>query len=301
MPTSRVLDLETVDYFEPKSVSEAVSVLLRYGERATIVAGGTDVMVDLKYREEPQCLINIKRIPNMSYIREDKDCLRIGALTPIREIEISEQVREKFPILWGASNQFASIQIRNMATIGGNICRASPAGEMLAPLLVLEARANVIFPEGEKIIPLNSFFVGPSKTSLGTKGLLKEIEIPYPPAGNCGLYLKHAVRGAMDIALVGVAILIAPDSAGMIASEVRIGLAAVAPTPMRARKAENMLQGKVFHQEGLGAVAKQAAEEARPITDHRATADYRRWIVEALVRRGLTTAWQDGRKEESHD
>ena len=156
-----------MDYFEPKSVHEALSLLAKYGDEARVIAGGTDVMVDMKYKEEPGCLVNIKRIPGMSAIEENGGGLRIGSLVTIREIETSRLIRERLPLLWEACHQFASLQIRNTATIGGNICRASPSGETLAPLLVLEAKAKLAFSEGQKIEGFNSLFLGPGRTSLG--------------------------------------------------------------------------------------------------------------------------------------
>ena len=281
-----------MEYFEPKTISEAVSLLAKYGESAKVVAGGTDVIVDIKFKEEPPCLVNIKRIPALSYVREDKGFLRIGALTSIREIEMSSLVRQKLPLLWEASHQFASLQIRNTATIGGNVCRASPSGEMLAPLLVLEANAVARFPRGEKKLPFGELFLGPGKTLLGSKGLLKEIEIALPPQESAGVYLKHAVRGAMDIAMVGVAVLVTPDAGGKKAKDVRIGLGAVAPTPIRAKSAEKALRGKVVARALVEEAARRAAADAKPITDHRASAEYRRWIVEALTRKGLAQAWK---------
>lgn len=281
-----------MEYFEPKSLREAVSLLKRYGEGAKVIAGGTDVLVDMKFKEEPLCLVNIKRLPGMSYIREDNGCLRIGALTSIREIETSPVVRQKLPLLWEAAHQFASLQIRNTATIGGNVCRASPSGETLAPLLVLGAIAHARFPKGEKKLPLGDFFLAPGKTLLGSKGLLREIEVPVPSKGSRGAYLKHAVRGAMDIAIVGVAVLVTPDAGGQKAKDVRIGLGAVAPTPIRARRAEKALRGKVVGRALMEGAARIAASESSPISDQRSSAEYRRWIVEALTRRGLAEAWR---------
>src|SRR5919112_3844748 len=173
-----------MEYFEPKSIEEALSLLTKHGIEAKVIAGGTDVMVDIKYKEEPACLINIKKIPGLTKIQENGGSLRIGALATIRELETSTILREKLPVLWESSHQFASLQIRNTATIGGNICRASPSGETLAPLLVLEAQAKTVFSEGEKNQPFSSFFKGPGKTSLGSTGLLTEIEVPYPPAAS---------------------------------------------------------------------------------------------------------------------
>jgi aerobic carbon-monoxide dehydrogenase medium subunit len=281
-----------MDYFEPKTLSEALSLLQKYGEQTKVIAGGTDVMVDIKYKEEPGGLVNIKKIPGLSGIQENGASLRIGPLTTIREIETSALVRDKLPVLWEASHQFASLQIRNTATIGGNICRASPSGETLSPLLVLEAKAKFAFSDGEKTEPFTSFFQGPGKSSLGAKGLLTNIEIPYPAAGSRGVYLKHAVRGAMDIAMVGVAVLITPDAAKNSFQDVRIGLGAVAPTPVRAPKTEALLRGKPVTAALLKEAAAMAASESSPISDQRSSAEYRRWIVEALTRRGLAETWK---------
>ena len=201
-----------MEYFEPKTVGEALSFLDKHGAEAKVIAGGTDVMVDIKYKEEPGSLVNIKKLPGMSGIKENGGSLRIGALTTIRDLETNALVRDKLPALWEASHQFASLQVRNTATIGGNICRASPSGETLAPLLVLEATGKCAFSDGEKTHPFTSFFQGPGKSVLGAKGLLTEIDVPYPAAGSKSVYLKHAVRGAMDIAMVGVAVLITPDA-----------------------------------------------------------------------------------------
>jgi carbon-monoxide dehydrogenase medium subunit len=281
-----------MEYFEPRSVSEALSVLAKHGAEAKIIAGGTDVMVDIKFKEEPGGLVNIKKIPGLSGISENGAGLRIGPLTTIRDIETNTLVRDKLPVLWEAAHQFASLQVRNTATIGGNICRASPSGETLAPLLVLDAKAKLAFGDGEKIVPFRSFFQGPGKSSTGNTGLLIEIDVPYPQPGSKSVYLKHAVRGAMDIAMVGVAVLMTPDSGKNNIEEVRIGLGAVAPTPVRAPKTEALLRGKPLSASLLREAAALAASESSPITDQRSSAEYRRWIVEALTRKGLEQTWK---------
>ena len=216
----------------------------------------------------------------------------IGALATIRDVETSAVVRDKLAVLWESSHQFASLQIRNTATIGGNICRASPSGETLTPLLVLEAKAKLAFADGERTEPFTAFFQGPGKCSVGSNGLLTEIEVPYPAAGSRGVYLKHAVRGAMDIAMVGVAVLITPDASKNSLQDVRIGLGAVAPTPRRATKTEALLRGKSLSGALLKEAAAMAASESSPISDQRSSAEYRRWIVEALTRRGLEQTWK---------
>jgi len=281
-----------MDYFEPKSIGDALSLLAKHGAAAKLIAGGTDVMVDMKFKEEPGCLVNIKKIPGLGGIRENGAGLRIGALTTIREIEANALVREKLPVLWEASHQFASLQVRDMATIGGNICRASPSGETLTPLLVLEAKGILAFAEGEKTEPFASFFQGPGKSAVGSNGLLTAIEIPYPAPGSKSVYLKHAVRGAMDIAMVGVAVLITPDAAKNSLQDVRIGLGAVAPTPLRAPKTEALLRGKPLTAALVKEAGALAAAESKPISDQRSSAEYRRWIVEALTRRGLEQTWK---------
>src|SRR5919108_259138 len=281
-----------MDYFEPKTIGEALSVLAKYGDQAKVIAGGTDVMVDMKYKEEPGCLINIKRIPGLGNIQENNGSLRIGPLVTIREMETSRLVRENLPLLWESCHQFASLQIRNTATIGGNICRASPSGETLAPLLALEAKAKLAFSDGEKTEVFTSFFQGPGKSSLGSKGLLTAIDVAYPAKGSRGVYLKHAVRGAMDIAMVGVAVLATPDAAKGNLQDIRIGLGAVAPTPIRAVKTEALLRGKPLTAALVKEAAAMAASESSPINDQRSSAEYRRWIVEALTRRGLEQTWK---------
>lgn len=281
-----------MEYFEPKSISEALSVLEKHGAEAKVIAGGTDVMVDIKFKEEPGSLVNIKKLPGLGGIKENGGSLRIGALATIRDLETNALVREKLPVLWEASHQFASLQVRNTATIGGNICRASPSGETLAPLLVLEATGKCAFSDGEKSQPFTSFFQGPGKSVLGAKGLLTEIDVPYPAAGSKSVYLKHAVRGAMDIAMVGVAVLITPDPGKNNMQDVRIGLGAVAPTPIRAPKTEALLRGKPLTAALLKEAAALAASESSPISDQRSSGEYRRWIVEALTRRGLEQTWK---------
>src|SRR5205814_9666983 len=196
-----------MDYFEPKTITEALSVLAKYGEHANVIAGGTDVMVDMKYKEEPGCLVNIKKIPGLDTIQENGASLQMGPLVTLRDIETSRLVRERLPLLWESCHQFASLQIRNTATIGGHICRASPSGETLAPLLALEANAKLAFRDGEKTEAFSSFFQGPRKTSLGSKGQLTGSAMPYPPKGRHVDYLTHDARRAMDIVTLSVAVL----------------------------------------------------------------------------------------------
>jgi aerobic carbon-monoxide dehydrogenase medium subunit len=286
-----------MDYFEPKTLSEALALLAKYGENAKVIAGGTDVLDDMKYKEEPECLINIKRIAGLGSIQENGGGVSIGPLVTIRELETNRLVRERLPLLWDSCHQFASLQIRNTATIGGNICRASPSGETLTPLLVLGAKAKLAFSDGDKLESFSSLFVGPGRTTLGFKGLLTEIEVPYPSEQSRGVYLKQAVRGAMDIAMVGVAVQITPGANATV-QDVGIGLGAVAPTPVRATKAEAMVRGKPLTAAVVQEAAQMAAMESTPISDQRSSAEYRKWVVEALTRRGLEQSWKSATGKE---
>jgi CO/xanthine dehydrogenase FAD-binding subunit len=170
-----------MEYFEPKTLGEALSYLDKHGAGAKVIAGGTDVMVDIKFKEEPGALVNIKKLPGLSGFTENGGSLRIGALTTIRDLEANALVRERLPVLWEAAHQFASLQVRNTATIGGNICRASPSGETLAPLLVLEASGKCAFTDGEKSQSFTSFFQGPGKVC----SLRSTCPIPSPAAKEC--------------------------------------------------------------------------------------------------------------------
>ena len=236
--------------------------------------------------------MNIKRIPDLSAIRESNGGVHIGPLATIHELEESDLVRERLPLLWSAAHQFASLQIRNTATIGGNICRASPSGETLAPLLVLEAEAEVTFSDGARTEPFSAFFKGPGQTSLGAKGLLTGISVPFPADGSHAVYLKHAVRGPMDIAMVGVAVMATANADKTALDDVRIGLGAVAPTPIRAPKTEALVSGKALDAALLKEAGACSASESSPITDQRSSGEYRGWIVDALTRRGLAQCWQ---------
>ena len=236
--------------------------------------------------------MNIKRIPDLAAIRENGGGVQIGPLATIHEIEESDLVRERLPLLWQAAHQFASLQIRNTATIGGNICRASPSGETLAPLLVLEAQAEMAFSDGPRTEPFGAFFRGPGETSLGSRGLLTGITVPFPAGESHAAYLKHAVRGPMDIAMVGVAVMATPNADQTALEDVRIGLGAVAPTPIRASRTEALVRGKAPDAALLKEAGASAASESSPITDQRSSGEYRGWIVEALTRRGLAQCWQ---------
>ncbi len=278
------------EYFEPATLAEAVALLGRCNGKASLLAGGTDLLVEIKeHIRRPDYVINIKQIPGMEELSYDaKAGLRFGALVTSRAIEISPAVQEKYPGLAQAVRELGSIQVRNRATVVGNICRASPSADTLPPLIADGASARIYGPEGERIVVLEEFFTGPGETVLKPDELVTEITIPPPPARTGRIYIKHGRRKAMELATVGVAISLTLE--GDTCREVRIALGAVAPTPIRARRAESLLRNQVIDEHLIEQAARTAMGEARPIGNVRASAEYRRRMVEVLTRRAITQA-----------
>jgi carbon-monoxide dehydrogenase medium subunit len=283
--------LKEFEYFEPSTISDVISLIAQYGVAAKVLAGGTDLLVEMKERKtNPKCLISIKGIPGLDYIEcDEKKGLKIGALTTIRQIETSRLIREKFPPLFESVRVLGSIQVRNLATIGGNICRASPCSDTVPPLLALDASVKLQSPSEERVLPLKDFFVGPGMTVLNlNRELLTEITVPLPSPSTRGTYLSISRRAAVDLTLVGVAAAAAIDNkANGVWKNVRIVLGAVAPTPIRALEAEKVLEGKRAQAALLAEAAQIACEESRPISDVRASASYRKEMVKVLVQRAL--------------
>lgn len=295
------------DYCEPTTLEEAISALLECGEDAKILAGGTDILVRMKRRLiSPRRLVNIKRIPGLADIRLDGAGLRIGALATIRDVSLSPLVRGHWPVLSEAAKKMASVQVRNLATIGGNICNAAPSADMAPALMSLDAKAVIVGPAGERTVSLEEFFIGPGATVLRPGEILTHFLVPMPRPSTAAVYLKHAIRKAMDIAIVGVAAAVTLDGETPYASggsrgisDVRVVLGAVAPTPLRARKAEDAIRGAAIPLDDmtLAQAAEAAMSEARPISDVRASAYYRRKLTGVLVRRGVIQAIELARRE----
>lgn len=275
------------EYSDVASLDEAVSLLRQYGDGAHVLAGGTDLLVMAKEeRVNPEHLIDIKPIQGMGEITWDKQrVLKIGALATIRAIERSSLVMEKAPVVSQAAHLLGSVQIRNRATVGGNLCQAVPSAEMPPPLIALGATARIYGPNGYRTTPLEHLFVGPRRTSLSRQELLVELEVPVMPSNTGSAYLRFSPRKAMDLAIASAAAMVRLDDGRC--SDCRIVLGAVAPTPLRATKAEDTLRGE---RPGAGVIeraAELAAAEAMPISDIRASAEYRRELVKVLVRRTL--------------
>lgn len=276
------------EYCAPTNLSEAISLLERYGPTARLIAGGTDLLTALKERSDrPDYLINLAGLAELSFIEYDPDGgLRIGAAATVRQVEKSALVRSHYPVISNAAASLASVQIRNLATVAGNICRASPSADLPPALLVLGASVKLAGPAGERLVALVDFFTGPGKTVLRPDEILTEIRVPPVRPFSGAIYLKHCPRRAMDLAAIGVAA--ALTLAAGRCSEVGIAMGAVAPTPRRARQAESILTGQPPTPELIERAAASAAAEASPISDVRASAAYRRQMVRVLVGRALT-------------
>jgi carbon-monoxide dehydrogenase medium subunit len=301
--------MKKFDYLKPKTVDEAIALLNQYGKKAVLLAGGTDVIVMVKQKNmSPELLISLQGIPGLDRIEYD-GTLRIGPMVTHRTIEKSESIRKEFSALADAVDVLGSAQIRNVATIGGNICTAAPSADTIGPLLALGAQLKLKGSKSERTIPIDQFFSGPGQTVLSQGEILTEISIPKPLPNTGSAYWKHQRRQALDLPILGVAVLLSLDKATVTCSdllcttspistvlhsleedelackEIRIALGVAAPTPMRARKAENLLRGKKISDELLERVAITAAEEAQPRDSIRGEAWYRRDMIKVLVKR----------------
>jgi aerobic carbon-monoxide dehydrogenase medium subunit len=281
------------EYLEARTLPEAIA-LLGQDEGTRIVAGATDFLV--RWRQglwKPRYVLNIQRIPGLDGVSYSPATgLSLGTLVTIRTLELHPLIREHYPGLSQAATTFAGVQIRNLATVGGNICNASPAGDTLPALIAYGAECRLIGPEGERLMPLESFLLAPGRTALRPAELLLELRLPPQPPHTGALYIKHSPRSAMDISAVGVASAITVEGRDGVCQEVRIALGAAAPTVLRARSAEALLRGQRIDAALIQQAARAAMEEARPIADIRGTARHRLAIVEALTGRTLRSALQ---------
>ncbi len=296
------MNVPAFTYQEAGSLEEACGLLREHPSDSKVLAGGTDLLVKMKHRRlVPAHLVNIKCIPGLDYIDyQPGEGLRVGALTTIESVKRSLAVRKRYPVLHQAAAYMATVAIRNRATLVGNICNGSPSAETAPALIVLGASARIAGPVSERVVAVEDFFTGPGCTVLEPGEIVVEIQVPEPPAGSAGVYEKHSLR-RMDVAMVGVAALVVPDrSTGEgvdLCGDVKIALSAVAPTPIRARKAEAVLRGVTPTRDLIAAAARAAAEESRPVTDIRGTAEARRSIVEKLTAQVLAQALKGAKLE----
>lgn len=280
--------MENFEYFEPKTVQEAVGLLVKYKRAAKLLAGGTDLMLGMKEGFiKPRYLINLKTIKGLDKIAYSKKRgISIGSLTTWTAILSSGAILEHYPILREAASLIGGYQIRNRGTIGGNICHASPSADSAPALMVYGAQCVVSGPRRERVIPIEEIFSGVQKTSLKPGEILTGFRIPPPDPKSKGCYLKFSPRKAMDLPIVGVGALVRASNGTF--EEVKIALGAVAPTPIRARGAERFLVGKPVSDRSIRQAAEEAVNESRPITDLRASREYRLGLVRELTGQAIT-------------
>lgn len=282
--------MKAFQFIKVNSAAEASSTLKQLGAGAIPVAGGTDLLIKVKRGLiSPQAVVDLTSIEELKYIREEGGRVRIGALTPLAEIASSPVIRKAAPVLAEAAGMVGSKQIRNIATIGGNLCNAAPSADTAAPLLLLNAQVRLAGANGERELLLSEFFKGPGKNCLDQGELMTEISFEALPNGVKSIYLKHTRRRAMDVATVGVAAFgrLGGDKE---LSEFKIALAAVAPTPILVPVSRELIANlnKDFNDNGIKAeIAAVVEKSARPIDDVRASAAYRRHIIRVLSVRAL--------------
>lgn len=282
--------LKEFAYHEPTSLADAIAVLAHGGETARVLAGGTDLIVDMKIERLPTtAVVNIKRIPGLTGIEDLGEATRIGALTKVTEVEDSVLVQKRHPALAEAASILASPPVRALATIGGNVGRASPASDLGPPLIVSGALARIEGTAGRREVLVEDLYTGPGQTSLACSDIITDLIIPEPPAGFGSAHVKLGKRGSgTDIAMAGA-------SASLIirkgvVEDCKIALASLGPTPFRATLAEESLRGAAPTEESLSKAAGAAALQAAPIGDIRASASYRTTLARVLTLRALRAA-----------
>jgi CO/xanthine dehydrogenase FAD-binding subunit len=281
--------LPDFDYVKPERLEDVLRLLEEGRDgQYRVFAGGTDLLPKLKGRlmKAPEVLVDLKGISDLSYLNYEEGVgLKIGALATIFEVANAPIVKKGFPMLSQAAGAIASTQVQNRGTIVGNICNAVPSADSAPALLCLGAEVICLSKKGERKVKVEDFFTGPTKTVLGSGEVVKEIRIGKMDERSREVYLKLSPRSKMDLAVVGVGVILLTENG--VFRDVKIGLGAVAPTPMRARKAEEVLVGAKVDEEVIRRAATLASEESKPVDDHRGSAEYRRMMVEVLVRRGI--------------
>ncbi len=283
--------MKEFEYLDPPTLAEAVGHLAEHGASTRLLAGGTDLLLLMQADAASAAFVlDVRRIPELQAIEYDEaKGLTLGAAVTLRSVETSPLVRRRYLHLASSASEIGSVQVRNLGTVGGNVCNAAPSADMAPALLTLEATARIAGSRGERVVPLDAFFLGPRQTVLQPDEILVSLHVPPPAARSGGAYVKLKVRPALDIAMVGVAatVRLAPD--GTI-QRARVALGAVAPTPLRVPEAEALLEGQALTADLLAEVGRVAAAASRPISDVRASAEYRREMVAVLTRRAVRQA-----------
>jgi carbon-monoxide dehydrogenase medium subunit len=284
--------LKPFDYTAPRTVAEAVALLGAKGDRARILAGGTDILVQLREgRRDCDLMVDIKYIPEVNELTLDaKDGLRLGAAVPCHRIYEHAEIARSYPGLIDAVSLVGGIQIQSRASVGGNLCNASPAADTIPPLIVHEAVCVIAGPQGQRRVPVEQFCAAPGRTVLGRGEFLLQLLLPPPRARSGAAYLRFIPRNEMDIAVVGVGAAVTLDESRPRCTAARIALAAVAPTPLLAGEAGAALVDGTLNDTLIDRAAALAQAASRPISDMRGDADFRRHLVGVLTKRVLRQA-----------
>ena len=286
--------LKPFAYFEPQTLLEAAQLLLEQRDGAYLLAGGKDLLVRMKRGEiRPSALVNLKSLQGLDGIKHSMETgLSIGALTSISALEQSSLIQRNYPVLSQAAGLLGSPSIRNLATLGGNIGRASPASDMAPSLMVLTARVSVEGPGGKRDLPLEAIFAEPGKTTLEPGEVMTSFLVPQVDPHSGAAYLKLGRREGMDCALIGAAVFLRFSGARGEAKEARIALASAAPVPLRARKAEEELLSGPLTEERIQQAGRAAVSDSLPISDMRASVSYRKEMIRVLTCRAIEQARQ---------
>ena len=284
-------------YYPATNITEAVSLLARHGDRARVMAGGTDLIVQLRgERYELDALVDVKGIPELATLTMNGDNLTLGAAVPCYRIYEDESVAAAFPGIIDAASLIGGIQIQSRASIGGNLCNAAPSADAICPLIVHGAQATLTGVEGTRTVPVEAFCTSPGQNVIGYGELLVSISVPKPALHSGAAYLRFIPRNEMDIAVAGVAASVVLDPSGERIESASIALSAVGPTPIIAKAASELLAGQAPAEEAFARAGELAAEASSPITDMRGTADHRRQLVRVLTRRTLAKAVERARE-----
>jgi CO/xanthine dehydrogenase FAD-binding subunit len=286
--------LTPFEYHQPTTIKEAVETLREHPE-AKPLAGGTDLVPKMKQALiKPRHIVNLKKIPELSVIEERGDVVYIGAAVKLRELEKNETIQKQLPLLNSCVKSIGSVQIRNMGTIGGNVCNASPAADAALGLVALEATVHIAGPDGEKTVEAKDFFKGPGLTVLRGDEIVTGFTVPIPTedTGTCFISVG---RTALDISTVSIAVALKTD--GDRVKDAKIALGSVAPMPLRLLDVEKQLEGKKLTEKLIEDAARKVSESIQPITDVRGTAEYRRKASRGLTIEALTEAWSGGRQQ----
>ena len=274
------------EYLRPNTIPEAIAMLQQHGDAAKILSGGQSLIPMMKLRlARPAILIDINRISGLSHIKEEGGYLKIGGLTREAELEVSPLVRSKYPILADTTHVIADPQVRNLATVGGNLAHGDPANDHPATMIALGAQVVANGPKGERVIPIDNFFVSLFATALKPDEILTEIRVPVPPPRSAGAYLKLE-RKVGDFATAAVAVQVTLDENGA-CQKVGMGLTNVGATPIKAGKAEDFLRGKKLDDAAIAQAAQLAADQAEPSADLRGPVEYKKGLVKELAKRAL--------------